>query len=236
MSLVTTPRFTLGHRCLLNWSTSAVFPLPTGPAIPTRYALTSFSLKQKIPLRQRQYLSGFAGEQLAIGAHFVSLRIDFDPRHCGVVDHVLLTGSAAVANRGGLFTEQLPNPRVEPGARYECQRRRGGRSSKSAKHRPVQHGLRRRNRCVGVTHHAPGDESSFYDNLRLYTEHRGLPEHQVRQFARVDRPDFMRNPMRDRRIDRVLRDISLHPEVVSPRRILRQGSALRLHFVRRLPG
>src|SRR5579864_193737 len=39
MSLVTTARFTPGQRLLLRQSTSAVFPLPTGPATPTRNAL-----------------------------------------------------------------------------------------------------------------------------------------------------------------------------------------------------
>src|SRR5580704_10677377 len=38
MSLVTTARFLAGQRRLLRQSTRAVLPLPTGPAMPTRYA------------------------------------------------------------------------------------------------------------------------------------------------------------------------------------------------------
>jgi hypothetical protein len=39
------------------------------------------SLKQEVALRHRQSLRRFAGEQLAIGAHFVGFGIDFE---CGV--------------------------------------------------------------------------------------------------------------------------------------------------------
>src|ERR1035438_1860232 len=98
MSFVTTAKLTAGHSRLLSWSSSAVFPLPTGPAIPTRYALMMcrFSSEQKVTLRQRQNAGRLAGQQLAIRPHFIGLRIDFDVWHCGVVDHVPLPNGAAV--------------------------------------------------------------------------------------------------------------------------------------------
>src|SRR5271170_2246658 len=39
MSLVTTARLMRGQSWRVSWSTSAVLPEPTGPAMPTRYAL-----------------------------------------------------------------------------------------------------------------------------------------------------------------------------------------------------
>ena len=68
-----------GHSRLLRRSTNAVFPQPTGPAIPTRNALmiSSFS-KKKIPLRERQHRRWLARQQLAVRTNFVGLRIHLD--------------------------------------------------------------------------------------------------------------------------------------------------------------
>src|SRR5213596_3579036 len=76
MSLVTTPTLTRGESSRLRQSTSAVLPLPTGPATPTRNARMATRLKQEISLGQRQHAGGFAGEQLAIGADFVGAHIE----------------------------------------------------------------------------------------------------------------------------------------------------------------
>src|SRR5260370_17645803 len=92
MALVTSARFTRGHSFLLRQSTSAVFPLPTGPATPMRKALIS---EEEIALRHRQLSSRLAGQQLAIGADLVSLRVHFNLRCRGIVDHVRLAGVAA---------------------------------------------------------------------------------------------------------------------------------------------
>src|SRR5258707_13707461 len=91
MSLVTTARFTSGHKTWLSTCTSAVLPLPTGPATPARKArafiFNSFS-KQEIPLRQRQHAGGLASEQLAVGADLVGFGVHFDVRRGGIVNHV----------------------------------------------------------------------------------------------------------------------------------------------------
>src|SRR5438094_5899123 len=76
MSLVTTPTLTRGESSRLRQSTSAVLPLPTGPATPTRNARMATRLKQEISLGQRQHAGGFAGEPLAIGADFVGAHIE----------------------------------------------------------------------------------------------------------------------------------------------------------------
>src|SRR5262245_52260474 len=122
MSLVTTPRFTPGQNLWLSRSTSAVLPLPTGPAMPTRNALViappsasstlrRLLLEQEIPLRQRQNLRRLAGEQFAVRAHFVGLRIDFDLLHGGIVNHVALADGSAILHRHSAFGEFLSNSR-----------------------------------------------------------------------------------------------------------------------------
>src|SRR5271154_6069390 len=47
-------------------------------------------LKQKITLRHRQHVGRRAGEQFAVGAHLVGLRINFDIGRSIVMDHALL--------------------------------------------------------------------------------------------------------------------------------------------------
>src|SRR5580704_17709345 len=49
MSFVTTARLYFGHSRRLNRSTSAVFPEPTGPAIPTRNARIDVDFSSRIP-------------------------------------------------------------------------------------------------------------------------------------------------------------------------------------------
>src|SRR5262249_49901991 len=204
MSLVTTARLTDGQRRRLSCSTSAVLPLPTGPAIPTRYALmvgsgiyrhrslrsrlsteklsrfTWYSTsEQKISLRQRQLAGGLAGQQLAVSAYFIRLGIHIDSRRRGVVDHVFLAdGAAATYGDGPLFQESL-NAGIHGASGDESQRSGGRRAAEGPEHGPVKHRLRGGNGGVGVPHHAPGDEAAFDNNLRFGAEHRGLPEHQV---------------------------------------------------------
>lgn len=52
---------------------------------------------EKIALRHRKNVGGFASNDLAIDANFVILRVDFDLGRQIVVDHVLL------ANRSGVI-------------------------------------------------------------------------------------------------------------------------------------
>src|SRR6476660_10341233 len=103
MSLVTTPTLTRGESSRLRQSTSAVLPLPTGPATPTRNARMATRLKQEISLGQRQHAGGLAGEQLTVGADFVGFGIDFQLGHRRIVNHVTFADAATVLHGYGAF-------------------------------------------------------------------------------------------------------------------------------------
>src|SRR5258708_22660657 len=110
MSLVTTARLTDGHKTWLSTCTSAVLPLPTGPATPARKAriLLSFifnsssSSKQKIALSQRQHAGRLASEQLAVGADLVCFGVHFDMRRGRIVNHVSFPDLPAILPRNRL--------------------------------------------------------------------------------------------------------------------------------------
>src|SRR5258707_37833 len=50
--------------------------------------------KKKILLCERQLARGLAEEEVAVGPHFVGLRVDFHPRKVAVVDQVSLADGA----------------------------------------------------------------------------------------------------------------------------------------------
>ena len=81
--------------------------------------------------------------------------------------------------------------------------------------------------------------------MRPDTEERGMPQHQVRQLAGLNRANLAVKPVGDRRADRIFRDIAARPGVVrapgaaavrGDRSVAGQGSAAFLHHVRGLPG
>ena len=76
------------------------------------------------------------------------------------------------------------------------------------------HWLWRRNRRIGVAHRRRGDHPALDNQRRLDAEESGLPEHQIGEFADFDRTDEMADAMRDRRVDRVLGEVTLDAEVV----------------------
>src|SRR5690348_18421574 len=103
MSFVTTPTLRRGESSRLRQSTSAVLPLPTGAAMPTRNARMHTRLEQEISLGQGKHAGGLAGEQLAIGADLVGLGIDFELGRGGIVNHVALADAAAVPYVDGML-------------------------------------------------------------------------------------------------------------------------------------
>src|SRR5216684_8452110 len=113
MSLVTTARFTSGHKTWLSTCTSAVLPLPTGPATPARKAriLLAFifnsrsSSKQEIPLSKRQDTGRLASEQLAVGADLVCFGVHFDMRRGRIVNHVSFPDLPAIRHRNRPLAE-----------------------------------------------------------------------------------------------------------------------------------
>src|SRR4051812_27220077 len=105
MSFVTTARSIFGQSSLLSRSTRAVFPLPTGPAMPTRNARDSVvrdiappCSEQKIPLREWQLGGRLARQQLAVRSDLVGFRVDLDVRCRGVANHVALANRPALAD------------------------------------------------------------------------------------------------------------------------------------------
>src|SRR5579864_8177002 len=103
MSLVTTATLMRGESSRLRQSTSAVLPLPTGPATPTRNARMATRLEQEIPLGQWQNAGRLASEQFAIGPDFICFRVNFELGRGRVVNHVTFADAAAVLYRDGAF-------------------------------------------------------------------------------------------------------------------------------------
>ena len=58
---------------------------------------------------------------------------------------------------------------------------------------------------------------------RLGAEERRLPQHDVGELADLDRADFVRDAVRDGRVDRVLGDVAVDAEVVVARAVVRSG-------------
>src|SRR5260370_33570761 len=162
MSLVTTPKFKPGQSRLHKRSTRAVFPQPTGPAIPTRNALILWpSSEQKISLSQGQVLGWFAGQQLPVRSHLVGLRINLDVGCRRIVNHVAFADGPASLHSHGALTEDIPDSGCEGSLRNEGGRRGSCGPAERSEHRPVEHRLRRWNGGVGVAHDGPGDEAAL---------------------------------------------------------------------------
>src|SRR5690606_6236475 len=82
------------------------------------------SSEQEVTLRQRQHGGRLAGEQLAVGAHLVGLRVDLDMRLVVVVDQVALADRTCAAHGAQRLAEAEPatDVRFEGGLRDEGQR------------------------------------------------------------------------------------------------------------------
>ncbi len=171
----------------------------------------------------------------AVGAHLVGLRIDLDDRQRVVVDHVALAHAARAASpprRACAGRSRSATPVLERRARHE--RHAGGvpRAAERAEHRPVVHRLRRRDRRVRIAHRRGDDEAALDDHGRLGAEERRPPQHQIGELADRDRPDLVRDAVGDRRVDRVLGEVALDPEVVvAPAGVASSGSGPRCCFI-----
>ena len=132
-----------------------------------------------------------------------------------VVHHILLAQRARAAHgHQWLFQIQRSHLRiVQCRLRNECHRRFQP-AAESAEHRPVMHGLRCRNRGIGIAHRRGGDKSAFDNQRRLHAEKGRLPQHQIGELADFNRADGVRDAVRERRIDRVLGDVALDAKIV----------------------
>ena len=110
--------------------------------------------------------------------------------------------------------------RAAPAAALDRDRRQKGHerglqgAAEGAEHRPVMHRLRRRDRGVGVAHQRRGNRAGLQHQVRLDPEKRRRPQHEIGELADLDRADMLGQPMRQRRVDRVFRDVALDPEIV----------------------
>src|ERR1044072_6737393 len=144
MSLVTTPTLMRRESSRLRQAISAVLPLPTGPATPTRNARMATRLKQEISLGQRQHAGGFTGEQFAVGANFIGFWIDLELGRGRIVNHVALADAAAVLHSCGALceTDLLRNTGFERDFRKKSQTSGSDGSREGAKHGAIEHRLR----------------------------------------------------------------------------------------------
>src|SRR6185295_7633353 len=80
------------------------------------------------------------------------------------------------------------------------------------------------------------DDAALEYQTRFYSEKGRFPKHEIGELTGFDGSHFVRNAMRDRRIDGVFGDVAFDAKIVGTRAILAQASALRFHLVRGLPG
>src|SRR5476649_2286199 len=172
--------------------------------------------EKEVALRHWQDGCRLAGEQLAVGYHLIRFRIDSNGRHVRIVNHVGLRDIPAIFHRYHLLLQSIPfaDTVIQRHLRDERQRGLSQRAAAGREHLAIMYRLRRRDRCVRVTHLRDRDHAAFQDHCRLHTEERGFPEDEIRPFSRLDGPHFMRDAMRDRRIDRVLSDVAFRAEIV----------------------
>jgi hypothetical protein len=78
-------------------------------------------------------------------------------------------------------------------------------------------------------HERDGDRAHFQDRVRLHGEEGGRPQHEIGEFAGLDRTQMLGRALRDRRIDRELGEIALHAHVVVVTRLFRKPAALNAH-------
>ena len=114
---------------------------------------------------------------------------------------------------------RAPRTRATPGRARAASRpprgetnvseRRAASRPRAREHRPHQHRLRRRDRGVGVAHRRVGDRAALDHQPRPDREVRRVPQHEVGELADLDRAHLVGDPVRDRRVDRVLGDVAL---------------------------
>ena len=129
--------------------------------------------EQEVALRHRQHGGRLAGEQLAVGAHLVGLRVDLHRRRVGVVHHVAPSSRVRQPlHRGQRLVQAERSATPLPSAAWltKVSERARQRAAEGAEHRPVVHRLRRRDAGVGVAHRGRGDEAALEHQARLDAE------------------------------------------------------------------
>mmetsp|Transcript_16672 Transcript_16672/g.67230 ORF Transcript_16672/g.67230 Transcript_16672/m.67230 type:complete len:869 (-) Transcript_16672:47-2653(-) len=177
---------------------------------------------------------------VVVQGDFEGLGVDGDLGERVVADHVLLGEAAAPLDGDArlLEAERRADVAVFGGLGHEGDAARADGLALGGEHGPHRDGLGRRDRRVGVAHLRVGDVAALEDEVGLDAEVRRPPEHEIGEFADLDRADDVRHAVRDGGVDGVLGDVPLDALVV-----VRVGgvvageeAALPLHLVGRLPG
>src|SRR5262249_27066746 len=79
------------------------------------------------------------------------------------------------------------------------------------------------------------NDAALDDHLRFGTEEGRFPQDEIRELSSFDGANEVRYAVRNRRVDRVFRNVAFDAQVVVPGGFARQSTALVFHFVRRLP-
>jgi len=137
-------------------------------------------------------------------------------------------GTAVLRTSDPLVTERVPlhghepppAPEPFPDAPLECRprdERRGQRRGGIAGRTPMRaerHRFGSFDGGVALTEGPPGEEAGLQDQLGLHPEGGGPPQHDVGQVTRRERPDVARDPMDQRGLGRVLRQVPESASVV----------------------
>src|SRR5262249_11887550 len=118
----------------------------------------------------------------------------------------------------------------------ERDRTLGPAASERTKHGPVVLRLRRRYGGIRIAHDRGRDRAALEHHIGLHTEERGIPDTQISHLSHLNRADIGGDTLRNRRIDRVLREVTASSEVVVLTRLLRQAPELFFHLICGLPG
>src|SRR5580692_6449262 len=148
----------------------------------------------------------------------------------------MLADLAGVRDRKKLFRKPELAGRFKRRSTHKCRRAFGHRASICGEHGPVVLGLRGGNGTVGISHDRRRDSTAFQDHVGLYAKERRIPDAEIRELSGFNRPDIIRNALRDGGVDRVLRYIAPCPEIIVVALLLRKSPKLLLHFVGCLPG
>ena len=87
--------------------------------------------------------------------------------------------------------------------------------TKSSEHRTPKYRLRSWNRSVRISHLCIGNAAAFEYQIRLNSEEHRAPNDQISEFPSLNGTDKMRNAMRNRRINRIFRNVTFNSEIVA---------------------
>ena len=173
--------------------------------------------KQEIPLGHRQHFGRFAAQHAAVGLDGVGLGIDLDLRQRVVPEQVAFGDLPRVLHgRRGAFADRARASAPDRSAASLTKVTRGRifRAAVRGELRAVERRLRRRDARVRVAHVGQAMRPPFRIDLRFHAEEGRLPDDEVGEFAGLDAADFVRDAVRNGRVDRVFGDVAQGAEII----------------------